>query len=336
MKHIISAMAAVALLAAGANAQPGNDKNNRGKPEQGPSQGSSMKGGDKQKGPSREGGPAAQAMRSDKGPPHKAAVNAEQGPPMKASHPEAKPVKVVKGPPEKPGKELNDHKQDNSGVRVLADGRHVYDHPEALHNWTTYDRHGLIAGCPPGLAKKHNGCTPPGLAKAKEPRYRYTTFRPDWWGLGGLALGGGRYLYSDGYLLRLDGDRIGGYIPLLGGALAIGNPWPSYYTPRPAPDYYVSYYDLGPANGYRYADDVFYRVDPTTAAITSIAALLTGDDIQVGQPMPRGYDVYNVPYPYRSQYVDGPSARYRYSDGYVYQIDPETQLVAAAIELLVS
>lgn len=22
-------------------------------------------------------------------------------------------------------------------------------------------------GCPPGLAKKHNGCTPPGLAKAK-------------------------------------------------------------------------------------------------------------------------------------------------------------------------
>jgi hypothetical protein len=49
--------------------------------------------------------------------------------------------------------------------------------------------------------------------------------------------------------------------------------------------------------------------------------------------MPMGYDVYNVPYPYRAQYVDGPGAQYRYSDGYIYQIDPETRLVAAAIEL---
>ena len=52
--------------------------------------------------------------------------------------------------------------------------------------------------------------------------------------------------------------------------------------------------------------------------------------------MPIGYDVYNVPYPYRSQYVDGPNSMYRYSDGYVYQVDPETRLVAAAIELLAS
>ena len=52
--------------------------------------------------------------------------------------------------------------------------------------------------------------------------------------------------------------------------------------------------------------------------------------------MPLGYDVYNVPYPYRGQYLDGPDALYRYSDGYVYQVDPETRLVAAAIELLAS
>jgi hypothetical protein len=50
--------------------------------------------------------------------------------------------------------------------------------------------------------------------------------------------------------------------------------------------------------------------------------------------MPPGYDVYNVPYTYRGQYADGPDARYRYSDGYLYQIDPTTQLVAAAIDLL--
>ena len=115
-----------------------------------------------------------------------------------------------------------------------------------------------------------------------------------------------------------------------------GNPWPSYYAPRSVPPYYVDYYGLGPMDSYRYADNVLYRVDPETAAITSIAALLTGDDIRVGQPMPLGYDVYNVPYPYRAQYVDGPDAWYRYSDGYVYQVDPETRLVASAIELLAS
>ena len=71
-------------------------------------------------------------------------------------------------------------------------------------------------------------------------------------------------------------------------------------------------------------------------SITSIAALLTGDDFQIGSPMPPGYDVYNVPYRYRSQYADGPGARYRYSDGYIYQIDPTTQLIKAAIDLLAS
>jgi len=50
--------------------------------------------------------------------------------------------------------------------------------------------------------------------------------------------------------------------------------------------------------------------------------------------MPAGYDVYNVPYAYRSQYRDSPNSLYRYNDGYVYQVDPTTQLVQAAIQLL--
>jgi patatin-like phospholipase/acyl hydrolase len=41
-----------------------------------------------------------------------------------------------------------------------------------------------------------------------------------------------------------------------------------------------------------------------------------------------------VPYSYRDRYVDGPDAYYRYSDGYVYQVDPTTQLIQAAIQLL--
>ena len=68
--------------------------------------------------------------------------------------------------------------------------------------------------------------------------------------------------------------------------------------------------------------------------ISSIAALLTGDQFNVGQPMPMGYDVYNVPYGYQDQYYDSPNANYRYADGYVYQVDPKTQLIAAAIQLL--
>lgn len=226
-------------------------------------------------------------------------------------------------------------RDERRGGRVLDDGRRIFDSADTRLWWMDDDRRGLIDGCPPGLAKKNNGCMPPGLAR-QDDRYRYRSYRPDWWGLGFLGLGDGRYFYDDGYLMRLDGNRVAGFIPLLGGALSVGNPWPSFYDPRPVPPYYVDYYGLGPMDSYRYADNVLYRVDPETAAITSIAALLTGDDIRIGQPMPLGYDVYNVPYPYRAQYLDGPDALYRYSDGYVYQVDPETRLVAAAIELLAS
>ncbi len=200
---------------------------------------------------------------------------------------------------------------------------------------TNRPQRGLIGGCPPGLAKKNNGCMPPGLArKREEGRYRPDYYRPDYFGYG--FLGEGRYFYYDGYLFRLDGsDRISGWIPLLGGALSAGNIWPDDYRSAPLPDHYVDYYNLGRPQAYRYADDVIYRVDPETAAITSVAALLTGDDFVVGRPMPAGYDVYNVPYAYRDTYYDRPDALYRYSDGYVYQVDPETMLVASAIELLI-
>ena len=199
-----------------------------------------------------------------------------------------------------------------------------------VSDFASFAPRGLIDGCPPGLAKKSPPCVPPG--QARDDRFGWD--RPDFWGLSGLSAG--RYLYDDGYLVRLGSDgRIGGYVPLLGGALSIGNAWPSYYEPFAMPGYYENYYGLGPYGSYRYYDDVIYRVDPETAAITSIAALLTGDNFAVGQPMPLGYDVYNVPYGYRDRYVDGPDAYYRYSDGYIYQVDPETQLIAAAIELLV-
>jgi hypothetical protein len=194
---------------------------------------------------------------------------------------------------------------------------------------------GLINGCPPGLAAKNNGCRPPGLARQEDAWARQTLYNPSWWGLG--SLGAGNYAYDDGYLYRLGaGDTVASYVPLLGGALGLGNAWPSYYQPVELPGYYQRFYGLGPLDTYRYADNVIYRVDPSSSAISSIAALLTGDNFAVGQALPPGYDVYNVPYPYRAQYPDTPDAWYRYNDGYVYQVDPKTQLIAAAIELLAS
>ena len=219
---------------------------------------------------------------------------------------------------------------DNNGNRGNDNGRARNSRDGGLIDRILYRETGLINGCPPGLAAKRNGCLPPGQARKRDRSYRYGSYAPNWWG---LPYDSGNYFYEDGFLMRYDGDRISGYIPLLGGALSIGNSWPSEYGYDRVPDYYSSYYGFG--DDYRYADNVVYRVNPETAAITSIAALLTGEEFTVGQPAPRGYDVYNVPYSHRDRYQDGPDARYRYNDGYIYQIDPETRLIAAAIELLI-
>ncbi len=177
-------------------------------------------------------------------------------------------------------------------------------------------------GCPPGLAKKNNGCNPPGQLRQPSP------WPTGWWS----SSYGNDYRYYDGYLVRTDGMRVLGWAPLLGGALWTGQQWPSAWEPIDLPPYYVDYYDLGPRYGYY--DDTLYSLDPQTSMIENVAALLTGDTFAVGQRMPSGYDVYNVPYDWRDRYYDTPDSSYRYSDGYVYRVDPTTQLIQAAIQLL--
>ena len=173
---------------------------------------------------------------------------------------------------------------------------------------------------------------PPGqlrqIARAhyERPRYDYVwrSYRDN-----------GDYRYGDGYLYRYSPQgSLLGYIPVLGGALSIGSAWPGQYDWQPVPDYYGRYYGLGDRYDYRFSDGVVYGVDPQTQAIQTIAALLTGQDWTVGQQMPTGYDVYNVPYQYRDRYRDGPDRWYRYDDGYVYQVDPTTRLIQTAIQLL--
>ena len=188
---------------------------------------------------------------------------------------------------------------------------------------------GLIAGCPPGLAARDNGCLPPGQAR----KIARTTARYDYlWNRGGS---GDRYRYEDGYLYRSDAQgRLLGYLPALGGALSPGSVWPSQYQYQAVPAYLTSYYGLSDRYNYRAADGVLYGVDPQTQAIGQVAALLTGQEWNVGQTMPAGYDVYNVPYDYRDRYGDTPERMYRYDDGQVYQVDPTTRVVQAVIQLL--
>lgn len=192
----------------------------------------------------------------------------------------------------------------------------------------TADR-GLIVGCPPGLAAKDNGCLPPGQAR----KIARTSARYDYlWNRGGS---GDRYRYEDGYLYRSDNQgRLLGYLPALGGALSPGSVWPTQYQYQAAPSYLTNYYGLDDRYNYRAADGVLYGVDPQTQAIGQIAALLTGQEWNVGQAMPAGYDVYNVPYDYRDRYSDTPERMYRYDDGQVYQVDPTTRVVQAIIQLL--
>jgi hypothetical protein len=338
MRRIATAVAALALIAGAAHAQGNGKGNGQGGGDDSRRAGPSMQGGNGNPGRGTDGGnkDRGEARGPEAGG---GAPRAERGnPPGDRGNKAARAVSDARGPggdkrgPADRGRGGNDGPGRDSRLVVLDERGRDRSERDVVRvaSFGAIPARGVIAGCPPGLAKKNPPCVPPG--QVRSPLRNFD--RPGFWG---LRLDDGRYRYDDGYLVRLAPDgRIGGYIPLLGGALAIGNVWPSYYQPVVLPSYYESYYGLGPHESYRYADNVIYQVDPETAAITSIAALLTGDDFAVGQPMPVGYDVYNVPYAYREQYYDRPDALYRYSDGYVYQVDPETRLIAAAIELLAS
>ena len=183
-------------------------------------------------------------------------------------------------------------------------------------------------GCPPGLAKKNNGCTPPGQARQLAEAQNW--YR-GWWTYPQAT----NYYYDQGYLVRLgNGGSVEGFIPLLGGALWPGQAWPDQYQFASVPDYHADYFGLGETYDYRYADGAIFGVDPNNQMIQQVVALVAGDDWSVGQRMPDGYDIYNVPYEYRDDYQDTADAQYRYSDGYVYQVDPTTQLIQAAIQLI--
>jgi hypothetical protein len=259
---------------------------------------------------------------------------------------------------------------------------------------------GLIDGCPPGLAKKNNGCMPPGQFKnsllGQQLPLAYRN------GIVPLALQGlyadtpnSYYRYGDGtmYQVNRQSNLVESLLPLLGGGYMPGQMFPTSYMNSYVPNYYQSFYPDTSSNYYRYANGNVYGIDPYSGMIdnvipmyangygygqmlpasysyynvpyqyrsmyydtsaysyryapgaiyqvdrgsnliTAVASLLAGD-IGVGSRLPLGYSAYNVPLAYRSQYYDTPIAMYRYNDGYIYRVDPTSQLVTSVISAFV-
>ncbi|MEO8175636.1 MAG: hypothetical protein ABI626_03150 [Sphingomicrobium sp.] len=141
------------------------------------------------------------------------------------------------------------------------------------------------------------------------------------------------YRYDDGYIYGVDPRTriIQSAVPLDYQTYSVGYPMPAY-AGYDVPRSYQGLYNVEPNYDYRYLNGGIYQVDPNTRMVQGVAALLTGNSFGVGQAMPAGYDVYNVPMAYRGDYYDTPNSWYRYSDGNIYRIDPQTRVIQAVID----
>jgi hypothetical protein len=145
------------------------------------------------------------------------------------------------------------------------------------------------------------------------------------------------YRYGDGFIYQVDpySYRVAARYPLYGAGYdyMIGQPWPVAYPGYNVPYGYQSLYYDTPQYQYRYANGGIYRIDPTTQVIQALVALVSGQQFAIGQPLPAGYGMYNVPLAYRDRYYDTNDAWYRYANGYVYQVDPMTGLIQGSIPI---
>jgi hypothetical protein len=143
--------------------------------------------------------------------------------------------------------------------------------------------------------------------------------------------------YANGYVYQVNPATglIQNVNPMLGYGYGFGQMMPATYSAYNLPYQYRTHYRDSNDHYYRYAPGSIYRVDAGSGLIDSVAALLMPGGMSVGQPLPMGYDAYNVPYQYRTQYYDTPQHMYRYANGNIYQVDPTTRLVTAIISALI-
>jgi len=159
--------------------------------------------------------------------------------------------------------------------------------------------------------------------------YGFNSFYPDY---GNVC---NRYYYGVVYQVDCNDGYVENVIPMYAGGYGVGQLLPSAYSYYNVPTQYRTLYYDTPDYGYWYSPGAIYQYDRGTSVITSVAALMS-PGFTVGQPLPSGYGVYNVPYEYRATYYDTPNAWYRYNNGYIYQVDPVTQLVTAIVASLLT
>jgi hypothetical protein len=252
-------------------------------------------------------------------------------------------------------------KQEGRRVERLArrDDRQDFRRIREERSYPNYEHHyqqryadNLGGGaCPPGLARKNNGCLPPGQAKKMfggaagflaagqmlpveyHSDYNIPNEYQSWYQDNPESY----YRYDDdGYIYQVDrqSNLIESLIPLLGGGFGVGQLLPAGYDTYNLPMAYRDDFVDSEDASYRYGDDAIYQVNPQTNMIESIVALL-GGDLNVGSMLPSGYDTYNLPMEYRDQYVDDADSMYRYADGNIYEVDPQSQIIEQIVASLV-
>jgi hypothetical protein len=169
----------------------------------------------------------------------------------------------------------------------------------------------------------------PYMASYVPDYYGFNAFYPDY--------GDTCNRYVNGVIYEVDcySGMVEDVVPVYASGYGVGQILPASYAYYNVPyQYRTLYYDT-PDYSYWYAPGAIYQYEPRTSMITSVAALLS-PGFTVGQALPVGYDVYNVPYAYRATYYDTPNAWYRYNNGYIYQVDPTTRLVTAIVASLLT
>ena len=159
--------------------------------------------------------------------------------------------------------------------------------------------------------------------------YGFNNFYPDY---GDVC---NRYYYGVIYQVDCNDGYVENVLPMYAGGYGVGQLLPSSYDYYNVPLQYRSMYYDTPDYGYWYSPGAIYQYDQRSSVITSVATLLS-PGFSIGQPLPAGYGVYNVPYDYRTTYYDTPDAWYRYNNGYIYQVDPVSQLVTAIVASLLT
>lgn len=169
----------------------------------------------------------------------------------------------------------------------------------------------------------------PYMASYVPTYYGLNSFYPDY--------GNDCNRYYGGVIYQVDcyTGMVENVVPVYAGGYGVGQLLPSAYNYYNVPMQYRSLYYDTPDYGYWYSPGAIYQYDQRSSMITSVASLLS-PGFAIGQPLPAGYGVYNVPYDYRATYYDTPNAWYRYNNGYIYQVDPVSQLVTAIVASLLT